>query len=157
MKPLKFVLILMVSFGTFPLSAQVNSVIDYTYDARGQVKSISENGLTLECYYDAAGNRITRSQAIGISDQEATHPLLRCYPNPAKDEIRIEFDRVINEKVEIKVYSVYGKLLTGKDFSTGHPGMQEIRMDLHTLGTGFYMLRVVGETWSGTVKLVKVE
>ncbi len=156
MKALKFVLILMVSFGALPLSAQVNSVIDYTYDARGQVKSISENGLTLECYYDAAGNRITRSQVIGIGNKDASHPFLRCYPNPAIDEVRIEFEQAIPGKVEIEVWSVYGKKLMNKVFNTDHPGKQEIRMDLYALETGFYMLRVFGKSWSGTFKLIKV-
>ena len=147
----------MACFLSTSLSAQVASVIDYTYDAKGQVSSIAEGGTTLTYYYDAGGNRITPSQVNGINNPDVVKQSLRCYPNPAKNEVWIEFETSKPGNAGLALYTVTGQQAIAKTIKIVQPGMQKFQMDVSSLTCGLYAIRMVTESYSGTVKMLKIE
>ena len=66
MKKLLLIVVFTISLTAY---AQKTQVIDYGYNARGELHMIIQDNDTLINFYDASGNRITESQNIYSIDE----------------------------------------------------------------------------------------
>ena len=77
---------------------------------------------------------------------------LRVYPNPASDEVTIDVDAFMGQKVNITLYSLTGQMIS-------RHLIEEVQMPnetilLHNLESGTYLLRLETKDRSLSQKLV---
>lgn len=72
-------------------------------------------------------------------DQSLDQQRISLHPNPAKEEVFIRFDQVLNEPVSVAVYDLSGRRLIQQ---TGLQPIAEQRIDLSTLIYGMYLIEV---------------
>ncbi len=73
------------------------------------------------------------------------------YPNPFKNLLNI-FNANKGEKVNIKVYSVFGQLVVSKTFDNQG---NEMELDTSALTDGMYIISVESKSMSSTHKMIK--
>jgi hypothetical protein len=91
------------------------------------------------------------SDSIHISSDPTVHntepapqrPALTLFPNPANNFTHLMFDEVANESFSIQLYTPDGQLVTSTTAkaSTNH---NRIKLNLNSLSTGSYLLKVTG-------------
>ena len=87
-------------------------------------------------------------------DQEVVH--IRIYPNPQSrgDVLSVRFNRpLLEERVEVSLYSVLGQRVYSQSMDTRRP---EVRLR-SGLGSGLYVMRVRGETWQASHRVIFIE
>ena len=77
------------------------------------------------------------------------------YPNPAKNEIHIHFDKDLQEDALIELYNTGGRLLRRKRLPAGHPA--EYSMCIAALTKGIYFIRINTRSFTTIKKMVRVE
>lgn len=95
------------------------------------------------CYSDPTP--VTVNLFLGINDLDLTH--LKVYPNPTTDIVNIEYNEVIDS---IEVYSILGQRL-----QTWYPKNIETQINLKSLATGTYMLKIQVGSNSQMIKIMK--
>ena len=87
-------------------------------------------------------------------DQKVVH--IRIYPNPQRrgDVLSVRFDRSLSEEhVEVSLYTVVGQRVYSQSMDTRRP---EVRLK-SGLGSGLYVMRVRGETWQASHRVIFIE
>ena len=81
---------------------------------------------------------------------------LKLYPNPASDEMNIQFDLPTDEnEFEIYLTDVSGRQLLNKHFENQNPGMHQLQYNLSNLSAGYYFLTLKSPGGSQIQKLIK--
>ena len=87
---------------------------------------------------------------VGIAETHCNASLLRVYPNPTSNQLKIKNEE-LREKAEYTIYSIVGQVvMVGKNLSVC-PENNEIVLDVSHLASGMYFLKIDGKT----VKFVK--
>lgn len=88
----------------------------------------------------------TSSTDIAVGDIN-----LKVFPNPTVDLLYIELDETlsIDNEYQIEIYNVAGELKLEREMTTSD------KIDLTSLASGTYILRISSENIQGTVKLIK--
>jgi hypothetical protein len=76
------------------------------------------------------------------------------YPNPASEEIRIEFREMKPAPVSIALFNLQGQLMTEKTFG---PYQNLIRLNTGNISTGIYLLRVKQDTEVNHFKITLIK
>lgn len=87
-------------------------------------------------YYYIDDVSVIDSTAIGIAEQEKNNAKLHVFPNPAMDEINIEFSEL--KKGILFVTDVNGKIVLEKNFE-----QQILQLDVSNLEAGVYFVEAV--------------
>lgn len=120
---------------------------DHTYNDTNPLKGMNHYRLRLT---DAEGN-VTYSDVLSVL-ADVANGLVKLFPNPANDFIKIDYNAVGHESVELEAFAVDGKLI----YRHTHPVDEEgrILLDAGTWPKGMYFLRLrIGEE-SFTEKVV---
>ena len=138
--------------------SQQNQVIEYGYNARGELHMIIQDNDTLINFYDASGNRITESQNIysihDLKDPKGDH-FLNCYPNPTRDQVTTAFQLPKEMDYCISLYNQMGQfqqLIASEQKATGK---KEIKVSLGNLTTGVYYVWFKSKEISKVKKIIK--
>ncbi|MCO5264305.1 MAG: T9SS type A sorting domain-containing protein [Lentimicrobium sp.] len=92
---------------------------------------------------------ITVDHCIGI--EEVLHNRFRLYPNPASDNICLEFMTEKPQTAEISILDLQGRTI----FSTqALARVQKTTLPVKQLHPGMYVVKIDGGNWSGTSKLI---
>jgi hypothetical protein len=90
--------------------------------------------------------------SVGIEEHSMKVKGLKVYPNPAIDELILEFHLEQRVSNNIKIVDISGKVV----YSTLiNPGMQIVNIDLSGLGKGVYFIHISGEKNKRVEKFVK--
>lgn len=147
-------------FFTISLSAyaQKTQVIDYGYNARGELHMIILNNDTLINFYDAAGNRITESQNIysidDLKDPKGDR-FLSCYPNPTGDEVTIAFELPREMDYQITLYNQAGQFLKHIASEKKTTGKKEIKVSVANLAAAVYYFWFQSKEISKVKKVIR--
>ena len=138
--------------------AQQSAVVEYGYNARGELNLIISGADTLMNFYDASGNRITKSQNIyAIPDEQDPRgdQFLRCFPNPAGEGVTVSFDMKDPADYTLTMYDQNGKFLrtvaTGKSLS----GRTEVSFSLSPYPQGMYFIWFESKGISKVKKIIR--
>jgi len=116
-------------------SGEIVNTIVIRFDTSVQKGSKSGKGINYAYFYPG-----------GITDVETIKSLsFSVFPNPAKDVLNIKSS---SEKIKIQIYNILGKLVLEKEVVTSE-------LDIKSLKSGLYILKVTGNEMSGTVKFIK--
>lgn len=155
---MKRLLLIMVFAISFPAFAQQTQVIEYGYNARGELNMITRNNDTLINFYDASGNRITESQNIyaidDLKDPRGDN-FLHCYPNPTGGEITIAFELPKEMDYQISLYDQLGQFQKQIASGKNTAGKKEIRVSLANQPTGVYFIWFRNKEISKVKKIIK--
>ncbi len=82
-------------------------------------------------------------------------PDFRTYPNPATNQLTIEFDNTVNQITSIMLYEITGKAVYSEILEKTASSTYTI--DLSSIQEGMYFIRISNDEYSFTEKLIKVE
>jgi hypothetical protein len=113
--------------------------VKYAFDG-SLGKSVTLNVL------DASGNvvyseEIALNQATKVKETKANS--VKLYPNPATDNIFLQFSKPVNEIVQVEIYNSLGQKQDSRRF-TDASGTSEISLSVAGLEHGAYYARVLG-------------
>lgn len=93
---------------------------------------------------DLTINWVSFGQEISVNVTDfAQLDRLRAFPNPASDELGVEFDLPTASQVSLYLYDGLGRRVMVRDLGLNSPGNNFNRMDVSDLPTGTYHLQVV--------------
>lgn len=149
---------MLMLFSALSVTAQQSSVVEYGYNARGELNMIVSGADTLMNFYDASGNRITKSQNIyAIPDEQDPRGdhFLRCFPNPAGEGVTVSFDMKDAADYTLTMYDQNGKFLrtvaSGKSLS----GKTEVSLSLSPYPPGMYFIWFESQGISKVKKIIR--
>ncbi|MGC9355284.1 MAG: T9SS type A sorting domain-containing protein, partial [Mariniphaga sp.] len=87
-----------------------------------------------------------------IVDRE--EPGLQLFPNPVSNRLRITFSSEKNEKVQLSVINLQGKVLQQQNISC-HEGTNLAEMPVADLKQGIYLFRFQNQEKTETIKFLK--
>lgn len=91
---------------------------------------------------------------ISTEEENAKAKSFVFYPNPASDQITIEFDLIGTKNISIEIKNVLGQ--TVKKVERGFlPGKNKIEIDLKEFLNGLYMVQLLTPNKTSTSKLIK--
>lgn len=67
---------------------------------------------------------------------------LRVHPNPASNEVYLDFSLTASQMMEIQVYDLLGKTVYSKDWQIYHPGIHTLNFDTNNLHDGVYFIKI---------------
>lgn len=120
--------------GENPLSSDTVLVSGTTYYATQTVDGC-----------ESLGYAVTATVTLGNGEFSAAS--FRYHPNPVKDVLTLTYDRNISS---IEVYNIVGQQVLAKTIN-----QNEATLDMSQLSAGAYMVKVMGESASKTIKVVK--
>jgi hypothetical protein len=80
-------------------------------------------------------------------DENSSSDAISVYPNPAEEYVTISANDLLIEKIEVVT-------ITGQVISAVHAAAKQIKMDLSSLSSGVYFLKIYTENNSATKQLV---
>jgi hypothetical protein len=107
-------------------------------------------------WYSCASGTISRD-IVGINKNSLRNENeCSIYPNPASDNVNVEFSLSDDSKIQIRIINSIGQI--AKTISTeGQIGENRINIDVKDLSAGIYCLEIIDEKSSTSKKLVMVE
>jgi len=120
--------------GENPLSSDTVLVSGTTYYATQTVDGC-----------ESLGYAVTATVTLGNGDFSVAS--FRFHPNPVKDVLTLSYDRNISS---IEVYNIVGQQVMVKMI-----GQNEATVDMSQLSAGTYLVKVMGDSASKTIKVVK--
>lgn len=127
------------SKGTYSISQSIgqSSVIGTSFS----------NGYYLRQGYQQPINKIK------VSDEKFKHSDLSAivFPNPFQQSVYISFDENIEQDISVLVFDVAGKLMFSKKFTPS----QRIQINLDSMSSGSYLLKVISNNKLFNAKLIK--
>ncbi|HSH66530.1 MAG TPA: T9SS type A sorting domain-containing protein [Bacteroidia bacterium] len=100
----------------------------------------------------------TDTAAVGIHENNLPAPHISIYPNPAQQCIGFESDFPTAGTLQYEFLDISGKRIINRQL-TIHPGMNKETIDLTSLPTGMYLLKITvhqgNETFVQTSKIQK--
>jgi hypothetical protein len=80
---------------------------------------------------------------------------LQLFPNPTKDEIQLKYNLPKEDKINISLYDLTGKLVLEKNAGSKNAGENQDNLDLRQLAAGNYICRISGERNSISKQIIK--
>jgi len=134
-------------FGNNFTTTAANPTFTFNADGEYNIRLIATNA----CGSDTLDTVIVVIK-VGINDLESAINLA-IYPNPFKDQIRIETESAKAEKLELSIYNMVGKLISKESYTSA--GKTIRTADLSGVANGIYFIKIQSETGSVSRKVVK--
>jgi hypothetical protein len=80
---------------------------------------------------------------------------LQLYPNPTKDQVQLKYNLPKEDKINISLYDLTGKLVLEKNAGSKNAGENQDNLDLRQLAAGNYICRISGERNSISKQIIK--
>jgi hypothetical protein len=106
------------------------------------VININVNVLDTAVSYTSGALTITQSTlcgTLGIHEQAADANVLNVYPNPAYNQITLDFGDLVFSKAEITIYNLLGENVSDRVIGNGNA----TTIDISNLDAGIYLMEVL--------------
>lgn len=91
---------------------------------------------------------------LGIGKPDASETNLNLYPNPSNGMTQVSFDLENNSHIQIGIYNTVGQLIQTVADRELESGINTVRFDTKTLAKGIYFVRVEGDNFTSSKKLI---
>ena len=78
------------------------------------------------------------------------------YPNPTIDAVMLNLDNDTRGRVKVDIVDMRGAIVYQNSFEKNSPDFQ-VPLDVHTLRTGTYIVRITTDKEVGVKKMMKLE
>ena len=92
--------------------------------------------------------RCIKNSTNEIKDENNTGNYIHIYPTPATDRIVIDYSNI--QISFVSIYNIVGELLLQQDLTKN-----KNEIDISNLSKGIYIIRLVGNNWTGLKKIIK--
>lgn len=92
--------------------------------------------------------------AMGINYLDSLSYNLVCYPNPAKQQINLDFNLPFQTSYNILINDISGRTVLSYQQPLKSIGLQYVRFNLNSLSTGIYYIRLEGDQYVQTKKII---
>ena len=103
----------------------------------------------LELNFKSAG---TMNTPAGFQDYKFS-----CYPNPAKDNLSIEFELIMNDKVTVELLDITGRVLDVVANEIMQPGTYREEVDISNLGAGIFFIKFQQGAYIRQEKIIHID
>ena len=144
---------------TYSVTAQQTQVINYGYNARGELISIVQDGDSLTYIYDDAGNRITSTlNTVAIKEnKDLTDKYeLKCYPNPATDGVMLVFNLNETTSYSVDLFHQNGSFIKNVVAEKNTIGVKTLNISLSDLSPGAFFIVFRTDKKSVVKKVIKL-
>jgi len=118
--------------GTFPLKIVVDAYIDIPIIGITKIPNIVDStSISMKVTWDPDG----------IDSYQESTLAINLWPNPFQNDIYFELPENDRSEVDVKIYSILGKMLMSKSFS-GNMLSKKYHLDISHLHEGTYLLKV---------------
>jgi len=137
------------------------NLINLRMNASTKVGTCDLNAINWFRIYDSkSGSITTRIDAIevynadlsAVNELKANELKVELYPNPVRNQLNIRFMDTNLKNVNLNLYDLSGKLLISKNVNSGN--LLNYRLDVQTLNSGFYLLKINSEKQLITRKII---
>lgn len=91
----------------------------------------------------------TKTPTLGLEDKSINH--FTMYPNPAKEVVNLKFNQLSSHSIKVNIYNIQGKLVHHVSKTLNN---QAVQLDISSLSTGMYFLKVNDGVNESTKKLM---
>ena len=91
---------------------------------------------------------------LGVGDEVQEENSIQIFPNPVSNQFKINLDLVNEQRVNIELYDINGKLVKTIGNGAAISGVQTITVDVSELVKGLYVIRISGSDFNHTERLV---
>ena len=150
------------SEGAWPVMMGVPSATNvWLFSAEDQIKDFERSHTTEQVAFFAIGQGSQRPEvAEGEIEETPGKPdpseYFKAYPNPAYEEIFLEFHQMETGKPHLMVLDMQGRLMFEEKLPAASAGFRKVTIDLDRLLPGCYILRLQYGGIVQTAKIVKV-
>lgn len=125
------------------------SIPTYIYDI---------NELAVVCFIQDNGNKEVKQAAfssspVGIQTFGGAPSAINLFPNPAKDNVKLDFVLEHTSDVTVNIYNVSGQMVSSVNHGNYAAGKQEIEVNIETLASGIYTVELVADDSRTTSRL----
>lgn len=138
--------------GTTPYQYSIDNGLNFQ---NGNSFTNVTNGTYTVVVRDANGCTYTESVVVSGTVELSVEWGLKITPNPGEGLFRIEMGNAPAGKTEAAVYDASGRLVQRLEF-TGNGGLFQTSIDLTTMPSGMYLLRLTNGVSTGAVRLSKI-
>ena len=78
-------------------------------------------------------------QCVNVAEQYTS---MTPYPNPANDELILEWINTSNEPMDVIIYNVSGQAIISRQYSPTLKGLNQVKVDVSSLASG-YLFRLL--------------
>ncbi len=132
-------------FGDGNTSTQQNPVHTYA-NAAPRTVTLTING-------GSCSSSQTITGIVGIYEPNFTPPIVRLYPNPSSNWVRLELSQALQEDLTIQVYTITGQVLQTANLKAGSTSFT---LNVEDLASGLYNVHLQGLQFSES-RLLRVE
>lgn len=116
---------------------------------------------TADGYYSvwaANGNCVVSSQplqitGVGLAEFSSVFSNISIGPNPVKDELRLVFEKIVNEEIKYEIQNNLGQIVVGSAIRSGTGN--EIHISTQNLANGVYFLNLTQGNKQAVYKFIK--
>ncbi len=135
--------------GVFSFEQMLAGTYNYTvyadyYQEYHDTFTIIDDDLQLEIYLDADGTDVIQADP----DEN-----IRIYPNPAKDQVNIELDRMDNNSYQVTLLNQLGQAIKSIDSGSSQNAIK-LELNVSKLNAGIYFLRIENQHMNYSHKLI---
>ncbi|WP_170110539.1 T9SS type A sorting domain-containing protein [Flavilitoribacter nigricans] len=152
--------IVTVNYHRIPLET---IAVDTAICAGDSLYGYGEAGLYVDTLYDSGTCRTIRTlqlNVLGAGDAQCLVPTLdpeafgvRIFPNPVVQLLTVSFDEHLNERVQVRLLDLRGRVIMEED----HLTRSNLQLDLSALPGGMYLLELNRGRQSTVQKVIKME
>ncbi len=135
------------AIGRVAAAGSSSSVLGYSYRDLHPLQG--NNYYRLRMVDKDGGSKLSRTHWLYFGDDARIH--LQLFPNPASDQVTIQFSRSLKGKATVKLISYQGQVLHA--YVMNNIGLS-YKLDLPTLARGVYLVLIEGEEMREHVKLM---
>lgn len=141
------------------VTTDIDGGFDYTTGSAIQQdgKILACGASSLDSDYALAMSRYTSGLQVGIEDRTSYTMKVNAYPNPVVSNMTLRLNLEQNDKVDISVFDISGKM-TKEILSNNklNKGQQVVNVNLSGLNQGLYFLKIKTSNAINTIKVYKL-
>jgi alpha-amylase len=122
-----------------------NKTSTLTVDAAGNISGVNINAQSVLLY---------KFDGIAGVTSPAASSSIRCYPNPATNEVMIQFPQNISSSLSLSIYDMQGKLISKPSFQKNNN--YTIQLSIAELSSGVYTIRLTNNNETSNLKVIKL-
>ena len=116
----------------------------------------SLNQISVELAPMSVNTILLRALRVGVNPEIKKNSLkASIYPNPANDQVQLDFSLTERSRLKIDLFNANGQLLKTFSKANYEAGRQTAEISLNSLSKGIYLIKVTSENDSQTLKLIK--
>jgi hypothetical protein len=140
------------SFTVILIDPGTNDTIKEEYTA------INNYGMIYAATYGRGIFRLEKYYTLGeeeVAADKKSFPMnLSIFPNPASNNIKIDFNLDSKSDVQCRIFDLEGRIMISKVFNTINKGHQQFEVEVNSLSRGTYLLLLTAGDQKGSAKLV---